>query len=104
MGTACDTTSETITQAGARVIFVDIDPSYYTMDTSKIEEKITNKNIIVERNKKSYYNSFIETYTEILNERRNIDKKRAICKIKYCVIIGSYLYNTKKVKKAVDII
>ena len=36
-------TSETITQGGARVIFVDIDPSYYTMDMSKIEEKITEK-------------------------------------------------------------
>ncbi len=36
-------TSETITQAGARVVFVDIDPKYYTIDTSKIEEKITKK-------------------------------------------------------------
>ena len=36
-------TSETITQTGARVVFVDIDPDYYTIDTAKIEEKITNK-------------------------------------------------------------
>jgi len=36
-------TSETITQAGAKVVFVDIDPDYYTIDTSKIEEKITEK-------------------------------------------------------------
>jgi dTDP-4-amino-4,6-dideoxygalactose transaminase len=36
-------TSETITQTGARVVFVDIDPDYYTIDVSKIEEKITNK-------------------------------------------------------------
>lgn len=34
-------TSETITQAGARVVFVDIDPDYYTIDTGRIEEKIT---------------------------------------------------------------
>jgi len=34
-------TSETITQTGARVVFVDIDPDYYTIDVSKIEEKIT---------------------------------------------------------------
>ena len=34
-------TSETITQAGARVVFVDIDPDYYTIDVSKIEEKVT---------------------------------------------------------------
>jgi dTDP-4-amino-4,6-dideoxygalactose transaminase len=36
-------TSETITQTGARVVFVDIDPDYYAIDTAKIEEKITNK-------------------------------------------------------------
>ena len=36
-------TSETITQAGARVVFVDIDPDYYTIDTAKIEEKITDR-------------------------------------------------------------
>lgn len=34
-------TSETITQAGARVLFVDIEPDYYTIDPSKIGEKIT---------------------------------------------------------------
>lgn len=34
-------TSETITQAGARVVFADIEPDYYTIDASKIEEKIT---------------------------------------------------------------
>ena len=34
-------TSETITQSGARVVFADIDPDYYTIDTGKIEEKIT---------------------------------------------------------------
>ena len=36
-------TSETITQAGAKVVFVDIDPENYTFDVSKIEEKITEK-------------------------------------------------------------
>ena len=34
-------TSETITQAGARVVFVDTEPDYFGMDVSKIEEKIT---------------------------------------------------------------
>jgi len=34
-------TSETITQSGAKVVFVDIEPDYYTIDTDKIEEKIT---------------------------------------------------------------
>ena len=33
--------SETITQVGAKVVFVDCDPVYYTIDETKIEEKIT---------------------------------------------------------------
>lgn len=36
-------TSETISQAGAKPVFVDIEPDYYTIDTSKIEEKITSR-------------------------------------------------------------
>ena len=34
-------TSEVITQVGARVVFVDIDPEYYTLDVARIEDKIT---------------------------------------------------------------
>ena len=34
-------TAETITQAGATPVFVDIHPDYYTIDVEKIEEKIT---------------------------------------------------------------
>ena len=34
-------TSEVITQAGARPVFVDIDPDYYTIDYRLIEDKIT---------------------------------------------------------------
>jgi dTDP-4-amino-4,6-dideoxygalactose transaminase len=33
--------SETITQAGAKPVFVDIEPGYFTIDPAKIEEKIT---------------------------------------------------------------
>ena len=36
-------TAETICQVGAKPVFVDIDPDYYTIDTNKIEEKITPK-------------------------------------------------------------
>ena len=36
-------TSETISQTGANVVFVDIDPDYYTVDVNKIEKKITEK-------------------------------------------------------------
>jgi dTDP-4-amino-4,6-dideoxygalactose transaminase len=34
-------TSESITQAGARPVFVDIDPDFYTLNADLIEEKIT---------------------------------------------------------------
>ena len=36
-------TSETITQAGGKPVFVDIEPDSYNIDTSKIENKITEK-------------------------------------------------------------
>jgi len=36
-------TSETITQTGAKSVFVDIEPDYFNIDTKKIEEKITQK-------------------------------------------------------------
>ena len=36
-------TSETITLTGAKVVFVDIDKEYYTIDVTEIENKITNK-------------------------------------------------------------
>lgn len=36
-------TSEAVTNAGGKVVFVDCHPDYYTIDTNKIEEKITNK-------------------------------------------------------------
>lgn len=36
-------TSETISQTGAKPVFVDIDPEYFTIDVNKIEEKITSK-------------------------------------------------------------
>jgi dTDP-4-amino-4,6-dideoxygalactose transaminase len=34
-------TSETISQTGAKPVFVDIDPNYYTIDVSQIEKSIT---------------------------------------------------------------
>ena len=38
-------TSETVTQAGGRVIFCDTDPDTFTIDTSLIERKITPKTV-----------------------------------------------------------
>lgn len=36
-------TSETISQTGAKPVFVDCDPVYYTIDADRIEDKISNK-------------------------------------------------------------
>ena len=36
-------TSETITQAGAKAIFVDIEAEYFTIDPKKVEEAITDR-------------------------------------------------------------
>ena len=36
-------TSETITQTGARPVFVDIEPNYYTIDPERVAEAITEK-------------------------------------------------------------
>ena len=36
-------TSETISQTGARPVFVDIEPEYFTIDPEQIEEKITQR-------------------------------------------------------------
>ncbi|MDI9561149.1 MAG: DegT/DnrJ/EryC1/StrS family aminotransferase, partial [Pseudomonadota bacterium] len=36
-------TSEAITAAGARVVFVDINPTTYNIDVTKIEEKVSSK-------------------------------------------------------------
>ena len=40
-------TSETISQTGAKPVFVDIDPEYYTIDPDKIEAKITPRTKVV---------------------------------------------------------
>jgi dTDP-4-amino-4,6-dideoxygalactose transaminase len=36
-------TSEAVTQTGAKVVFVDINPKTYNIDTNKLEEKITSR-------------------------------------------------------------
>lgn len=40
-------TSETISQTGARPVFVDIDPNSYTINPEQIEEKITKKTKVI---------------------------------------------------------
>lgn len=60
-------TSETITQTGAKPVFVDIENEYYTIDVSKIEEKITpNTKAIIP--------------VHLYGHMAEIDKLSAICK------------------------
>lgn len=60
-------TSETISQCGAKPIFVDIEPDYYTIDVSKIEEKITAKTKAI-------------IPVHLYGQMAEIDKISAICK------------------------
>lgn len=60
-------TSETITQAGAKPVFVDIDEKYYTIDENKIASKITNKTKAIIP---------VHLYGQVCN----IEKIQAICK------------------------
>ncbi|HEY4154129.1 MAG TPA: DegT/DnrJ/EryC1/StrS aminotransferase family protein, partial [Puia sp.] len=39
--------SETVTQTGARPVFVDVHPEYYSLDETKLEEKITTRTRVV---------------------------------------------------------
>ena len=40
-------TAEAVTQTGAKVVFVDIEPDYYSIDVEKIEEKITKNTKVI---------------------------------------------------------
>ncbi|PID27563.1 MAG: erythromycin biosynthesis sensory transduction protein eryC1 [Candidatus Cloacimonadota bacterium] len=40
-------TSEAVTAAGGKVVFVDCHPDYYTLDVEKIEEKITDRTKVI---------------------------------------------------------
>ncbi len=58
--------SETISQAGAKPVFIDIEPDYYCIDTDKIEERITpNTKAIVA--------------VHLYGQANNIQKIKAIC-------------------------
>jgi dTDP-4-amino-4,6-dideoxygalactose transaminase len=59
-------TSETITQTGARVVFVDVEDDYYCIDWTKIEEKITPRTKAV-------------IPVHLLGQPAQIDKIKEIC-------------------------
>lgn len=59
-------TSETITQAGAKVVFVDTEHDYFSIDVSKIEEKITPRTKAI-------------IPVHLYGQAAEIDKIKAIC-------------------------
>lgn len=83
-------TSETISQAGARPVFVDIDPDYYHIDPHKIEEKISSKTKAV-------------IPVHLFGQPASIDEIRAICEkhglllIEDCAQAHFATYHDKKV-------
>ena len=58
--------SETITQTGAKPVFVDIEPDYYCIETNLIEEKITSKTKAI-------------IAVHLYGQANNIKKIKAIC-------------------------
>jgi dTDP-4-amino-4,6-dideoxygalactose transaminase len=58
--------SETITQTGAKAVFVDVHPEYYSMDEDKLEEKIT-----------PYTKAVIAVHLQ--GQACNIEKIKSIC-------------------------
>lgn len=66
-------TSETITQAGARPVFIDIEPDYFNIDSNKIEKKIAqNTKVIIP--------------VHLYGQPAKIDRIKEICK-KYKVFL-----------------
>ncbi|MEO8087596.1 MAG: DegT/DnrJ/EryC1/StrS family aminotransferase [Bacteroidota bacterium] len=66
--------SETITQAGARAVFVDTEPDFYSIDTTKIEEKITPKTRAI-------------IPVHLYGQPAEVDKIKAICEKHKLVMI-----------------
>lgn len=60
-------TSETISQTGAKPLFVDIEPDYYSIDLNKIEEKISSRTKAI-------------IPVHLYGQMAEIDKISAICK------------------------
>lgn len=58
--------SETITQAGAKPVFVDTEPDYFSIDVSKIEEKITSRTKAI-------------IPVHLYGQAAEVDKIKAIC-------------------------
>jgi dTDP-4-amino-4,6-dideoxygalactose transaminase len=82
-------TSETISQCGGKPVFVDINPHYYTIDVTKIEEKITAKTKAI-------------IPVHLYGQMAEIDKISALCKKHKLLLIEdcaqSHLAEYKQIK------
>lgn len=66
-------TSETVSQCGAKPVFIDIEPDYYSIDVTKIEEKINTKTKAI-------------VPVHLYGQMAEIDKISALCK-KYNLLL-----------------
>jgi len=83
-------TSESITQTGAKPVFVDIETDYYTIDPDKIEEKITPKT-------KAVIPVHLYGQSAKIDTIKNICKKHNLHLIEDCAQAHFAEYNNKKV-------
>ena len=83
-------TAEAVTNVGAEPVFVDIDPSTYTIDSTKIEEKLTKRT-------KAVIPVHLYGYPAEMNEIETIAKKYDLFIIEDCAQAHGAEYNGKKV-------
>ncbi|MGB7295408.1 MAG: DegT/DnrJ/EryC1/StrS family aminotransferase, partial [Candidatus Aminicenantales bacterium] len=83
-------TSETISQTGARPVFVDIDPDYYHIDSQKIEEKISSKT-------KAVIPVHLFGQPACIEEIKTICKKHRLLLIEDCAQAHFATYKSQKV-------
>jgi dTDP-4-amino-4,6-dideoxygalactose transaminase len=83
-------TSETITQAGAQPVFIDIDPDYYHIDVNKIEEKISLKT-------KAVIPVHLFGQPASIEEINAICEKRGLYLIEDCAQAHFAAYNSRRV-------
>lgn len=89
-------TSEAITQTGAKPVFVDIEKDYYTIDPKKIEKKITNKT-------KAVIPVHLFGHPANITEIKNICQKHNLFLIEDCAQAHFAQYNNQNIGTFGDI-
>jgi len=82
--------SETITQAGARVVFADVEPDYYDLDPAEVERKITPRT-------KAVLAVHLLGQPADMERLVNICQKRGIILLEDCAQAHFATYNGKRV-------